>query len=49
MRMCEQSGVPVSDDEFHCKGSFKMMHKGSPDDVDISAVKAFAKMITGSG
>jgi flavodoxin len=46
-KLCEQSGVPVSDDEFHCKGSFKVMHKGKPDSEDIKAVKAFAKKIVG--
>ncbi len=46
-KQCGQSGVPVSDDEFHCKGSFKVMHKGKPDSEDIKAVKAFAKKTVG--
>ncbi len=46
-KLCEQSGIPISDDEFHCKGSFKVMHKGKPDSEDIKAVKAFAKKIVG--
>ena len=46
-KLCEQSGVSVSDAEFHCKGSFKVMHKGKPDSEDIQAVKAFAGKIVG--
>ena len=46
-KRCEQTGVAVSDDEFHCRGSFKLMHKGKPDDADIQAAKAFAGKITG--
>ena len=46
-KLCEQSGVSVSDAEFHCKGSFKVMHKGKPDIEDIQAVKAFAGKIVG--
>lgn len=46
-KLCEQSGVAVSDKEFHCRGSFKVMHKGKPDDDDIQAVKAFARKVVG--
>ncbi len=46
-KLCEQTGVAVSDDEFHCRGSFKLMHKGKPDDADIQAAKDFAGKITG--
>ena len=42
-KLCEQAGVSVSDAEFHCKGSFQMLHKGKPDSEDIRTVKAFAK------
>ena len=44
-KLCEQSGIDVSTDEFHCKGSFKVMHKGTPDSDDVRAVKAFAKKV----
>ena len=29
--------------EFHCKGSFKVLHKGKPNAEDLKAVSAFAK------
>lgn len=46
-KLCGLSGVSVSDEEFHCRGSFKMMHRGKPDSDDIQAVKAFARKVTG--
>lgn len=46
-KLCEQSGVAVSDAEFHCRGSFKVMHKGKPDSEDIKAVRAFARKVIG--
>ena len=36
-------GIPVDDREFHCKGEFKGIHKGKPDETDLAAVAAFAK------
>ena len=36
-------GIPVDAREFHCKGEFKGIHKGKPDDTDLAAVAAFAK------
>ena len=35
-------GIPVDDREFHCKGEFKGIHKGKPDETDLAAVAAFA-------
>lgn len=36
-------GIPVDAREFHCKGEFKGIHKGKPDETDLAAVAAFAK------
>jgi len=33
--------------EFHCKGQFKNMHKGRPNEEDLAAAAAFAKGILG--
>lgn len=38
-------GVAVAKEEFHCRGSFAMMHKGHPDQEDLDAAAAFAKKI----
>lgn len=40
-------GIPVDEREFHCKGEFKGVHKGRPNDEDLKAVAAFAKSIVG--
>lgn len=36
-------GVEVDSKEFHCRGSFKTLHKGRPNEEDIAAAKEFAK------
>lgn len=38
-------GIPVLDREFHCKGEFKGMNKGRPNDDDLKAARVFAKSI----
>ena len=38
-------GIPVDSREFHCKGEFKGIHKGKPDEKDLEAIAAFAKSI----
>ena len=35
-------GIPVLDEEFHCRGEFKGMNKGRPDEDDIKAAREFA-------
>ncbi len=40
-------GIPVDEREFHCKGEFKGVHKGRPNEEDLKAVAAFAKSIIG--
>ena len=42
-KLSAEAGIPLSEREFHCKGSFKMLHKGSPNAGDLEAVRAFAK------
>lgn len=41
--------IKVADEEFHCKGQFKFMHKGKPDGKDILEVKEFARKIISKG
>jgi len=36
-------GIPVDEKEFHCKGEFKALHKGRPNDEDIKAAREFAR------
>ena len=46
-KLAADAGIPLSEREFHCKGSFKALHKGKPDNADIAAVKRFAREIAG--
>ncbi len=41
----DKVGIPVDDREFHCKGEFKKMHKGRPNEKDLKAIAEFAKNI----
>lgn len=41
----EKVGIPVDDREFHCRGEFKGLHKGRPNEEDLKAAAAFAAMI----
>mgnify|MGYP007101828911 CR=1 FL=1 len=36
-------GIPMDEKEFHCKGEFKGIHKGRPNENDIQAVIEFAR------
>ena len=38
-------GIPMDDREFHCKGEFKGIHKGKPDETDMKAAAEFARKI----
>ncbi len=39
----DKVGIPVDSKEFHCKGEFKGLHKGRPNDNDIKDAVEFAK------
>ena len=38
----DKVGIPVDAREFHCKGEFKGIHKGKPDETDLKAAAEFA-------
>ena len=40
-------GIPMDEREFHCKGEFKNVHKGKPDENDMKAIAEFARGIVG--
>ncbi len=45
----DKVGISMDEREFHCKGEFKGIHKGKPDETDRKAVAEFAlKIIEGS-
>ncbi len=39
----DKVGVPMDEKEFHCKGEFRHVHKGRPNDEDVAAAAEFAK------
>lgn len=41
--------IPFAEEEFACKGSFAVMHKGKPDAEDCKAAAAFAKKMLSQG
>ena len=40
-------GIPMDEREFHCRGEFKGVHKGRPNEEDLKAAADFAKKIIG--
>ena len=43
----DKIGIPVDEREFHCKGEFKGIHKGKPDESDLQAAAEFDRKIIG--
>ena len=41
----DKAGIPMDEREFHCKGEFKGLHKGKPDESDMREAADFARMI----
>ncbi len=45
--VADKVGIPMDEREFHCKGEFKGIHKGKPDESDLKAAAEFARKIIG--
>ena len=43
----DKVGIPMDEREFHCRGEFKGIHKGKPDEEDLKAAAEFARAIIG--
>ena len=43
----EKAGITMDKREFHCKGEFKGLHKGRPNEKDLAAAAEFAASIIG--
>ncbi len=41
----DRVGIPMDEREFHCRGEFKGIHKGRPNEDDLKAAAEFAKKI----
>ena len=44
----DKVGIPMEQREFHCKGEFKGIHRGKPDEEDLKAAADFARMVAGN-
>lgn len=38
-----KAGIPMDEKEFHCKGEFKGLHKGRPNEKDLSSAVEFVR------
>lgn len=43
----DKAGIPMDEREFHCKGEFKGVHKGKPDENDLKTAAEFARKVIG--
>ena len=41
----DKAGIPMDEREFHCRGEFKGIHKGRPNEDDLRAAAEFARKI----
>ena len=41
----DAAGVAMDAQEFHCRGEFKGIHKGRPNEADLAAAAAFAASV----
>ena len=44
-KIADKLSLNLASEEFHCKGQFKNLHKGRPNEDDIKQVKEFAHKI----
>ena len=41
----DKVGIPMDEREFHCRGEFKGLHKGRPNEEDLAAAASFARSL----
>lgn len=46
-KLVEQKRITMAEEEFHCRGSFMMMHRGRPNAADLKEISTFARKIAG--
>lgn len=44
-KQVESKGIKMSENEFHCRGAFKFVHRGRPNEKDLKDAQEFAKRI----
>ena len=48
-RLLQEKNIPLASEEFYCKGSFAMLHRGRPNAEDCKAAADFAERILSQG
>ena len=41
-KLLAEKHIPLAQEEFYCRGSFVMLHRGRPDENDLKAASSFA-------
>lgn len=44
-KVCDEQGVALAEEEFHCKGAFGIVHKNRPNAEDLQNAATFAVQI----
>jgi len=44
-KVIKEYGIPLAEEEFHCRGRFGSIHKGRPDENDLKKAAEFVKGI----
>ncbi|MBE6509975.1 MAG: flavodoxin [Methanobrevibacter sp.] len=44
-KIAEDNNITMAEEEFHCRGAFKFVHRGHPNDEDINNLVNFGKKI----
>ena len=44
-KIAENNDLTMAEEEFHCRGAFKLVHRGRPNDNDLRNLQEFAKNI----
>lgn len=44
-KLAAENGVAIAEEEFHCRGSFAVMHRGRPNTEDLQNAAEFAEKI----
>ena len=44
-KLAAEHGIPLLEEEFHCRGRFSLMHRSHPDAEDLRAAGDFARRV----
>lgn len=44
-KIAENNNLTMAEEEFHCRGAFKLVHRGRPNNNDLRNLQEFAKNI----